>query len=74
VREFGRAGITVGPGRVPDSLHKAQITGNTVDRQEPIPQGLIGIELTGRADQWQEQVVDDNEIGAAIPIQIHGPG
>jgi hypothetical protein len=75
VLEFGRAGITVGPGNVPDDrLHKARITGNTVDRQEPIPQGLIGIELTGRADQWLEEVVDDNEIGAAIPVQIHGPG
>jgi hypothetical protein len=74
VLEFGRAGITVGPGKVPDSLHEPRITGNTVDRQEPIPPGLIGIELTGRADQWLEEVVEDNQIGAAIPIQIQGPG
>jgi hypothetical protein len=74
VLEFGRAGIIVGPANEPDDrLHKARITGNTVDRREPIPQGLIGIELTGRAVQWLEKVVADNEIGGAIPVQIHGP-
>ena len=74
VLEFGRAGIIVGPGKVPDQLHQAQITGNTIDRQEPIPPGLIGIELTGLTVQWLDEVVDNNAIGAAIPIQIHGPG
>jgi hypothetical protein len=75
VLEFGRAGIIVGPDNVSkNKLHQPLITGNTVDRQEPIPQGLIGIELTGHAVQWVDEIVDDNEIGAGIPIQIQGPG
>ena len=39
----------------------------------PVPPGLIGIDLTGHDAQWHDPVVEDNEIGAAIPIKIQGP-
>jgi hypothetical protein len=73
VLDFGRAGITVGPDDEPDTLHQAHITGNTVNREDPISPGLIGIELIGREGQWINRVVGDNQIGAAIPVAVHGP-
>jgi hypothetical protein len=39
----------------------------------PVLPGLIGIELTGHDGQWHDAVVEDNEIGAAIPIKILDP-
>jgi hypothetical protein len=74
VVDFGRAGIIVGPGSDPDALEGPLVTGNKIDRMGPVPSDLIGIDLTGHDGQWQDAVVEDNEIGVAIPIKIHGPG
>ena len=68
VRDFGRAGIVVSPGEAPDTLVGPVITGNSIDGGGP-----IGIELGGHEGQWTEAVVEDNAIGAGIPVPIHGP-
>ena len=73
VLDFDRAGIIVGPDKVPDKLHNPVITGNTIDREGQVPPGLVGIHLVGRVGQWVDAVVEDNTIGATINIPIQGP-
>jgi hypothetical protein len=73
VLDFNRAGIIIGPGPAPDLLESPVVTGNSVDRAGEIPANLIGIQLTGLAGQWHGAIVEDNTIGAAIPVKIKGP-
>jgi hypothetical protein len=73
VLDFARAGIVVGPRSVQDTLEGPVVTGNEIDHVGPVPPGLIGISLTGHNAQWHDAVVEDNDIGAAIPIKIQGP-
>jgi hypothetical protein len=73
VLDFNRAGIIIGPGPAPDLLESPVVTGNTVDRAGEIPANLIGIQLTGLAGQWHGATIEDNTIGAAIPVTIKGP-
>ncbi len=74
VLDFAGAGIIIGPGQPPDMLGNPVIIGNAIEHQgEEPPPTLVGIDLIRPENQWVDPVVVDNQIDAAIPIQIRGP-
>ena len=73
VLDFDRAGIVVGPrsDRTRWKVPSSPATRSTAWARFPRASSASSSPVT--TAQWHDAVVEDNEIGAAIPIKIQGP-